>query len=391
MIYIATFVISCGLFLLSEYRRFANHFFLKYTIVIFAILIPSLIAGLRDFSVGTDVRLYGNFWFEYAGKMNFLEYAQFGNRCSIGFLYILLNYIVRTFTDDIRVFYFTLSFLETCMIYASLNLISNYTPLSHFNKNNFFKEKKAFSVSFAMFCYYTIFYNNTLNLLRQFLAVSIVCLAFAFIIKKRYLLSMGLLCLAVLSHNSAAFAFILIPLHLLNEKNKSKKSLYILDLTLFITITFIMILYKPFLTFLISRGILSNRFFTYMDNTAVGGRMIRTFFWIFVSVLGCMGFSKIIAYRQYNKFILSCVFISMAFSFVMFMVNVYAIRMAFYFDLASLVFIPTIPQIYKLHYNKKSLKWGMYLVLIILLIFRWYLEYVRSNNGQTYPYKFMQC
>ena len=119
--------------------------------------------------------------------------------------------------------------------------------------------------------------------------------------------------------------------------------------------------------------------------------MIRTFFWIFVSVLGCMGFSKIIAYRQYNKFILSCVFISMAFSFVMFMGNVYAIRMAFYFDLASLVFIPTIPQIYKLHYNKKSLKWGMYLVLIILLIFRWYLEYVRSNNGQTYPYKFMQC
>ena len=81
MSYIATFVISCGLFLLSEYRRFANHFFLKYTIVIFAILIPSLIAGLRDFSVGTDVRLYGNFWFEYAGKMNFLEYAQFGNRC----------------------------------------------------------------------------------------------------------------------------------------------------------------------------------------------------------------------------------------------------------------------------------------------------------------------
>ena len=73
-----------------------------------------------------------------------------------------------------------------------------------------------------------------------------------------------------------------------HQKNKSKKSLYILDLTLFITITFIMILYKPFLTFLISRGILSNRFFTYMDNTAVGGRMIRTFFWILVSVLVCI-------------------------------------------------------------------------------------------------------
>ena len=127
-----------------------------------------------------------------------------------------------------------------------------------------------------------------------------------------------------------------------------------------------------------------------MEGTVVGGRMIRTVFWVILAVLGYIAFPKMINYQKESKFIISCITTSFAFSFVMFMGNVYAIRMAFYFDLASLIFIPMIPKIYKLDYKGIRLKYGMYVFLIIVLIARWYLEYVRSNNGQTFPYKFIQ-
>ena len=80
---------------------------------------------------------------------------------------------------------------------------------------------------------------------------------------------------------------------------------------------------------------------------------------------------------------------SCAFSFVMFMGNVYAIRMAYYFDGAAIILIPMIPKIYKLEIdNVRKMKYLPYLLLGIVLIARWYLEYVHSLNGETYPYRF---
>ena len=205
MIYLITFGISCGLFVLSESKYLKKKKCLKVIFAVLAITVPSLLAGLRDSSVGTDVEVYGNFWFEYTQRMKFLRYIEFAKSCSIGVVYALLNYIVGLFTDDTKIYYFVLSFVETSLIYIGVKMFNGLDRKSLFNNKLVLNDNNKISLPFAMFCYYTIFYNNTLNLLRQFLAVCFVFVAYMFIMKKQYVVSVLILMVAFLSHNSALF------------------------------------------------------------------------------------------------------------------------------------------------------------------------------------------
>ena len=168
MIYIFSFTVSC-LFLSCSEKKWCKNKLFGYILILLALLIPSVLAGLRDFSIGTDVELYGNIWFADACKMDFISYIESASTSSIGVLYALLNYLTALVTDDIKIFYFFLSFIETLLVYMGLKGFD-----------------KQISVPFGMFAYYTLFYNNTLNLLRQFLAFSIVLFSYQFLVKKKY-------------------------------------------------------------------------------------------------------------------------------------------------------------------------------------------------------------
>ena len=383
MIYLVVFIVSCFFFAVAdnieekETQVLSIAFGKKKSISFYlcaaiGLLLPSLLAGLSDSSIGTDVELYGNYWFIYAGKYKFIPYMKMASEQSIGLVYALLNYLVSIVTDDTRVFYFVLSLVETTLVYFGIRG---------------FKDK--ISIAFGMFCYYTIFYNNSLNLLRQMLAVSIVCYSYQFLLKNRYVLFSVLAVLAVMSHSSAIFVIVLLFGWLYLKRHESKTETYFVNLILFVVILFIMLTYQTFLKFMISHHILSERYFTYLQETIVGGRMIRLGFWSALAVLAYIAFRQMINYDVRNKFLISCITMSCAFSFVMFMGNVYAIRMAYYFDGAAIILIPMIPKIYKLEIdNVRKMKYLPYLLLGVVLIARWYLEYVHSLNGETYPYRF---
>lgn len=384
MIYLVVFGMSCLILLLSEKINLSQEIVISETgrdckkcicffLTVTALCIPALLAGLRDSSIGTDVELYGNAWFLYAKNFDFVSYIKMASEQSIGVFYAFINYAVALVTDNESIFYFTLSLIETILIYLGLRG---------------FHDK--ISVPFAMFCYYTILYNNTLNLLRQSLAIAIVCFSYRFLLKDKYLIFFLLTILAILSHSTAIFTVIL-PVGWLYLKHCNNKShIYIFNIVLFLVTACIMLLYKPFLKFCIAHHILSERFLTYISSTSVvGGRMIRLFFWLLLAVFAYFSFSKMIKYDARNKFVISCLTLSLAFSLIMFMGNVYAIRLAYYFDAAVFIFIPMIPKVYKPKIDGVGyMKYTMYLLLILILIVRWYLEYVHSLNGATYPYRF---
>lgn len=387
MIYLATFGLSCLFFQISEKMEKPEKKIFSYTLskpkqsfmyyacIAAALLIPSLLAGLRDSSIGTDVGVYGDYWLEYAEKYqhNFFAYIKMASEQSIGLIYALLNYISAFLTDDKKVFYFLLSFIETLMVYLGVRG---------------FKDK--ISVPFAMFCYYTIFYNNTLNLLRQSLAVAFVCFSYQFLVKNKYKAFWIVTVLAVLSHNSAVIALILFFVWEYLKRCDTKASVYVSNVALFFVISFIMVAYKPFLQFFVEQHILPERFLLYIQSTDVtGGRLIRIGFWILIGIFAYVAFYKMINYDSRNKFLMTCVTMSAAFSLILFMGNVYAIRVAYYFDGTAIIFIPMIPKVYKIKVdNAGNMRYLVYLILAVILVVRWYLEYVRSLNGQTYPYHF---
>jgi len=384
MIYLAVFFISCCFLMISERLEKKESKILGisfgqkkqslfyYICIVIGLLLPAVLAGLRDSSIGTDVELYGNYWFEYARKYSFIPYMKMASKQSIGPVYAFMNYLVSIVTDDVKVFYFILSLTETVLVYLGIRG---------------FKDK--ISVTFAMFCYYTIFYNNTLNLLRQMLAVSIVCFSYRFLVKNQYVVFGVISLLAILSHSSAVFVILLLLGWIYLKKKQAKSDVYFSNIVLFLIVSFVMIAYKPFLKLMVSHHILSERFLTYLEETVVGGRMIRFGFWLILACFAYFAFDQLINYDVRNKFIISCITTSLAFSLVMFMGNVYAIRMAYYFDGAAIILIPMIPKVYKLQVDGAGkMKYLLYIILGLFLIVRWYLEYVRSLNGETYPYQF---
>lgn len=74
-------------------------------IYLLAILLPSFLAGYRDYTIGTDVLVYGNIWFHNAIlSNNFWNYMEWANNSSIGVLYATFNYVVSRFTSNVHIF-----------------------------------------------------------------------------------------------------------------------------------------------------------------------------------------------------------------------------------------------------------------------------------------------
>lgn len=67
--YVLIFGVSAGFIYCSEKTQSK---LLKRILIILALLIPSILAGLRDYSIGNDVLLYGNKWFERSCMYNSL-------------------------------------------------------------------------------------------------------------------------------------------------------------------------------------------------------------------------------------------------------------------------------------------------------------------------------
>lgn len=199
-IYIITILISLLLILCADKVRNNKSLFLLFSWVS---IIPSLIiTGFRDYSVGTDVWSYvvPNFTlsrvFEsFQDYNNFLPFSRY-SLSSLGMLvngntepgYNLLVFIISRVTDDPHWLLFTIQFIISSML-----LISNIKISNRFN-----------TPLFPMyFVFYTTYWLMSMNIMRQYCAVSMIVLAFVYLMDKKYGRYLLLQILAISFHQTA--------------------------------------------------------------------------------------------------------------------------------------------------------------------------------------------
>ena len=121
-----------------------------------AILLPALLAGLRASDIGTDVEYYIINNFEVARHV-----SSFKNYLPLIYakepLYLAIVYIIAKVFGNIQVLLFTFSFLTILFVYLSV-----------------WKWKKNLSVPLFLLIYYFLYYNDSLNIIRQHLAMAII-------------------------------------------------------------------------------------------------------------------------------------------------------------------------------------------------------------------------
>lgn len=235
-------------FLSSSYglNRYCAAFF-----SICSVVSVSVLNGIRDLSIGTDLGVYGNNVFMQA-RANMLSFHDYMIECkTIGMTeygYAIFNYIIAQFTSNIHIFYFLLGVFVNSIFYISV-----------------FRNREYIPFSVAWITYLMIIYPATLNLLRQGVALALISLMGSFLLSNKNISAVLCILAACSFHNSAAFAFIIyIFIYLICRVDSAYRQDMIVLLFLCVS-AFV----PTIVSWLDSKGLLSDKYSQYVFDTSL--------------------------------------------------------------------------------------------------------------------------
>lgn len=175
-IYLLTFAVSC-IFIANGEKARKN----RKIIVTFGLLLPCVLAGLRADTVGTDVRVYVVPMYEAAMESSgisdyytsLIPYGySFRNiyEYEYGFTFVL--FLVTKLTKKLQAVLLAIQALTVFPLYSGLKAFKKYD--------------EDFPTWLGMMTYYLFFYNITLNLMRQWIAIAILVFATKFLFSNQH-------------------------------------------------------------------------------------------------------------------------------------------------------------------------------------------------------------
>lgn len=325
-----------------------------------SIIIPSILAGGRDVTVGIDVLNYvepiWNSTLYYDSFSSFMK----DNMITIEPLYLVFNYVVSRFTYDIHIFFFCHMLFILFIILLIINKLRNEIP------------------SWAIMLYFLLYlYNDSLSMVRQSFAIVIGLLGFSFLLEKKLLYFYISVVLAYLAHSSGLCLILLHPLiYFLNKYPNKKNILYlIISVGSFIVVSF----YNIIIQKMIGIGIMSIKYTNYIGQEGFTTHKIDLIFIIGIIFI-CFWTVKKIHRNIYFTYSIMLLILSFCITMMGGVVEV-ANRVAYYFILPAFI---TIHFVLK---NNKVWQRKMILSMVFLFLCRYvYLAYTNSIVD-TIPYR----
>lgn len=333
------------------------------------VLVNVIFSGCRDFGVGIDTNVYIESYFKTAADLQSLK--AFWNVEGFDKGFLLLAYVSNLFSNDAQSLLVVTSLFIQVFFYLALWQYKKVCNISIF-------------VATLLFC--IIFYCHTLNLMRQFCAISLLAFAFSLYIQGNRKLYLLLQVLAYFFHSTSVF-FLFIPLiwELSNMKNDKKKNMY----ALFIVIG-LLIFISSFFYFASLLGDWSLLSEIYADRYGKTGE-----FQVEVQTIGGTGLGTIfkfiypiafILYARYVKsidkniffFILMICLCSLILELLSYQVR-FVNRIAFYLSFIMYIFLSII-------FSSNKINVAIKTVMFILYISNWYSVYIIGHGGDIYPY-----
>lgn len=375
IIYIVCFIFS----LIFSYGYEKSNIKLLMAISLF---FPVAIAAFRADIIGTDVQVYARQLYNIAiNSKNFDEFLnmkwyaiwRFKEVSEFELGYTILVYL----SAKLKSFAFLLGctqFLTIFPLYLSLNR---------------YKNRYKYIVTIGLSIYYLLFFNMSLNMMRQWIAMTMIMLAYVHLKDSKYVQSTIIFIIAVLFHRTAIIGLGVLITYVLLRKNKREIFLkfstkrYNLNIVIFITIMTLLITtvlsnsFRMMLTNLLGL----NDYSTYVNGTvAISINQIYTD--IPVLLLFLMIWKRRKNIEDYT-FLTFCVFSNIVLSQLS-SVMAYSSRIVLYISVFKMLIVP----IY-LNNLQGRLKKIITLILILLLYsIYWYYTYVIKGTDATVPYVF---
>lgn len=372
LIYLLVFLLTI---LLTRVIAHTSNSIVKKVSICLVILLPSALAGFRDAGIGTDTNVYIEPTIRemtYYANKSFIEFFQSYKTDEISneLIYSLLVLLVVKLGGEENAVYFTLNLIVMIFVFKSI-----------------YDNRHRASMPLMMLMFLFSYYNLSLNIMRQFLAMSMCLYTNKYVENQQWLKVLLCYILIIYMHNSGLFYLVYIAFSFVfNKASINMKSINKIILLLIIIILPVFFsLMDIFIAYFISIGILPERFISYTSNEA-DSMVIRSGLiigWIIILLL--IYFyrklkikSTLLQYTIYLKFAYVQLFLASIFS-------KWAFRISFYFGLiVDILFIPIFINVIE-HKNKRL---GQVLKFSVscIVIFYWYWSIVYRNGGETVPY-----
>lgn len=375
IIYIVCFIFS----LIFSYGYEKSNIKLLMAISLF---FPVAIAAFRADIIGTDVQVYARQLYNIAiNSKNFDEFLnmkwyaiwRFKEVSEFELGYTILVYL----SAKLKSFAFLLGctqFLTIFPLYLSLNR---------------YKNRYKYIVTIGLSIYYLLFFNMSLNMMRQWIAMTMIILAYVHLKDSKYVQSTIIFIIAVLFHRTAIIGLGVLITYVLLRKNKREIFLkfstkrYNLNIVIFITI----------MTLLITT-VLSNSFRMMLTNllglsdysTYVNGTVAISINQIYTDIPVLLLFLMIWKRRKNIEdytFLTFCVFSNIVLSQLS-SVMAYSSRIVLYISVFKMLIVP-------IYLNNLQGRLKKIITLILILLFYsiyWYYTYVIKGTDATVPYVF---
>lgn len=368
--YIVVFLLSAGLFKLS-YKSYKSERYREYKIFFFlGIILPALLAGFRGIEIGTDVQNYALPLFKIAQNNNIIGYYSSS----------FLNSYNTNFVASIEPGYNIMVFLSS-KIFPSVNglLFINQFLIMLFIGLGIKKYSKNNDWSLAILVFYFMFYNETLNMMRQGISLSIIFFAFSYLLEKKYKKYIYFVLLSILFHVSGMIGiFLLIFYSLYYWKGSRWKSTTFIVLFLVI-LTF----WEPLIELFIDWGIIPGKYIYYLYGSVNIAKVnMMTLFKIPVVLLSIVYYRKMKKNNKYFGFLLLVAVFDLLFAQLR-NIQVYAYRIGLYWSYIKMYLIWDIMSVNKIRFNRRVLQVFIFTFLFVY----WYYIYVHLGYNETVPYK----
>ncbi len=369
LIYIFVFAISVFFTRLCEGSERKFH---KFAFASFAVLIPALLAGFRDYGVGHDTTIYVEdtvlevLDYKDSDLLTFIK-ATIEGEFTQEKVYCFLNYVALQIGSEVNYVYFVINLVTIALVFNAIYL---------------YREKASMPLMMCVFLF--LYFNLSLNIIRQSVAMALALNVYLFLEQKKWKTAFGFLAVMLLSHNTSVVFSLFLLLYAAIHRNALKKVIF--GIILIIPVSLMILDYLIMVA--ISLNIVSLKFMVYMideEKTAIMKTAV-VFGWI---VLGAMfWFGRSFLKKKETSREIALIFNVKLCSNILILastISLWAFRMAYYFGIFDVLFIP---RIIRLVYEEDEKKGRLSSLLIVsLIILYWYWSIIHNNENETYPYK----
>ncbi len=373
IIYLVVFYISIVSTYIAEKIK-KKPYFMFFSAI--AILIPSILAGTRGERVGTDINYYAKYCFDLAIVSENINGFLSNNSLDIENGYLLFTYLISIFTDNFQIFLFITQLIINSCVYFFI-----------------YSNKEKVPMYFSMSIFLLFFYNISLNIMRQSLALSIFLCSLIFINKRKYIKTIIAFLISLTFHSSVVLALPVYFLLLIATSSKMPKKTKI---TFFLIIILVVVVFSftfQYIIYFLSNDlkIIPQKYNDYLYNDYYDGAnydfdvfiLIYKMFWCIIAIIAFMRNTD----KEKNDDLAYCICLIIDFIIFILSAKITNInRVGYYYAIpAMLTSIPTIKVLFKKdNFNQMCL----FVIVLMLLLSYWYVAYVHFNMNETYPYIF---